>query len=52
MTAVERYCHRAMLIDHGKIQEIGEPAGRPLPDVNLTRDSARSSEDAAIDRPG
>jgi ABC-type polysaccharide/polyol phosphate transport system ATPase subunit len=26
MTTVEKYCHRAMLIDGGKIREIGDPA--------------------------
>jgi ABC-2 type transport system ATP-binding protein len=25
MTAVERYCHRAMLIDEGRVAEIGDP---------------------------
>jgi ABC-2 type transport system ATP-binding protein len=25
MMAVERFCHRAMLIDHGRVQQIGDP---------------------------
>jgi ABC-type polysaccharide/polyol phosphate transport system ATPase subunit len=35
MTAVERYCHRAMLIDDGRIAEIGEPSAVARSYVNL-----------------
>ncbi|HEV2791380.1 MAG TPA: Wzt carbohydrate-binding domain-containing protein, partial [Solirubrobacterales bacterium] len=40
MTTVERYCHRAMLIDGGKIRYIGDPAevGRRYLRLNFERD--------------
>jgi ABC-type polysaccharide/polyol phosphate transport system ATPase subunit len=40
MTTVEKYCHRAMLIDSGKIQYIGDPAevGRRYLRLNFERD--------------
>jgi ABC-2 type transport system ATP-binding protein len=40
MTTVEKYCHRAMLIDAGKIQYIGDPAevGRRYLRLNFERD--------------
>jgi ABC-type polysaccharide/polyol phosphate transport system ATPase subunit len=40
MTTVERYCHRAMLIDGGKIQYVGDPAevGRRYLRLNFERD--------------
>ena len=61
MTAVERYCHRAMLIDHGVVQEIGEPTRVAREYVNVnTRPLATAEaggfvsvwvEDAAGERP-
>ncbi len=62
MTAVERYCHRAMLIDHGKLEEIGEPVRVARSYVNLNASpvmagdgpggfSAVWVEDAAGERP-
>ena len=40
MSTVEKYCHRAMLIDGGKIQYIGDPAevGRRYLRLNFERD--------------
>jgi ABC-type polysaccharide/polyol phosphate transport system ATPase subunit len=40
MSTVERYCHRAMLIDGGEIQYIGDPAevGRRYMRLNFERD--------------
>ncbi len=45
MSTVEEYCHRAMLIDDGHIQHIGEPAevGRRYLRMNFERDSGRSA---------
>jgi len=39
MSAVERYCHRAMLIDGGKIQHLGDPGdvGRQYLQLNFER---------------
>ena len=39
MTTVERYCHRAMLIDGGKIQHLGDPGdvGRHYLQLNFER---------------
>jgi ABC-2 type transport system ATP-binding protein len=62
MTAVERYCHRAMLIDQGRIAEIGEPSrvARQYINVNAKPLPATSGEggftsvwieDAAGERP-
>jgi ABC-type polysaccharide/polyol phosphate transport system ATPase subunit len=63
MTAVERYCHRAMLIDHGIVKEIGEPTrvARDYIDVNASALPAATPgeggfaavwvEDAAGERP-
>ncbi len=41
MTTVEEYCHRAMLIDDGKIQHLGDPAevGRHYLQLNFERGS-------------
>jgi ABC-type polysaccharide/polyol phosphate transport system ATPase subunit len=41
MSTVERYCHRAMLIDGGRIQHIGDPAevGRRYLRLNFERDT-------------
>ena len=41
MTTVEEYCHRAMLIDGGKIQHIGDPdeVGRDYLQLNFERGS-------------
>ncbi|HEX3041674.1 MAG TPA: ABC transporter ATP-binding protein [Solirubrobacterales bacterium] len=41
MTTVERYCHRAMLIDSGKIQHIGDPGevGRRYLQLNFEKGS-------------
>ncbi len=46
MTAVERYCHRAMLIDHGEIDEIGEPlrVARSYVNLNASPISAEGRE--------
>jgi len=63
MTAVERYCHRAMLIDHGRVEEIGEPprVARSYVNMNTSPASAAAEgeggfaavwiEDAAGERP-
>ena len=50
MAIVEEYCHRAMLIDDGKIQHIGDPAevGAPLPAAELrTWQRGRQRHDVA-----
>jgi len=41
MTTVERYCHRAMLIDSGRIQHLGDPGevGRAYLQLNFERGS-------------
>jgi ABC-2 type transport system ATP-binding protein len=41
MTTVERYCHRAMLIDSGQIQHLGDPGevGRHYLQLNFERGS-------------
>jgi ABC-2 type transport system ATP-binding protein len=41
MTTVERYCHRAMLIDSGKVQHLGDPGevGRHYLQLNFERGS-------------
>jgi ABC-type polysaccharide/polyol phosphate transport system ATPase subunit len=46
MSTVEEYCHRAMLIDDGKIQHMGEPAevGRRYLRMNFERDTGRGGE--------
>jgi hypothetical protein len=46
MSTVEEYCHRAMLIDDGLIQHMGEPAevGRRYLRMNFERDTGRGSE--------
>jgi ABC-type polysaccharide/polyol phosphate transport system ATPase subunit len=49
MTTVEDFCHRAMLIDGGLIQHIGEPAeiGRSYLRLNFDRESAvRAGDDS------
>jgi ABC-type polysaccharide/polyol phosphate transport system ATPase subunit len=60
MTAVERYCHRAMLLDHGRVHEIGEPTSVARSYVNInaspvtpgeTGFAAVWIEDAAGERP-
>ncbi len=45
MSAVETYCHRAMLIDGGKIQYIGDPAevGRRYLRLNFERGASATS---------
>jgi ABC-type polysaccharide/polyol phosphate transport system ATPase subunit len=45
MTTVEEYCHRAMLIDGGKIQHLGDPGevGRRYLQLNFERDSETGS---------
>jgi ABC-type polysaccharide/polyol phosphate transport system ATPase subunit len=45
MSTVEEYCHRAMLIDDGKIREIGDPAevGRQYLRLNFEGDSGGSA---------
>jgi ABC-2 type transport system ATP-binding protein len=45
MSAVEAYCHRAMLIDGGKIRYIGDPAevGRRYLRLNFERGTAATS---------
>jgi ABC-type polysaccharide/polyol phosphate transport system ATPase subunit len=57
MTTVEKYCHRAMLIDGGKIQHIGDPAevGRRYLRLNFEREnqpgpnaSTDTSDDLAL----
>ncbi len=55
MTTVEDFCHRAMLIDGGKIQHIGEPAeiGRRYLRMNFDKGSeisadTESSEEARL----
>ena len=47
MTTVEEYCHRAMLIDGGKIQHLGDPGevGRHYLQLNFERGSP---EDQAV----
>ena len=55
MTTVEKYCHRAMLIDGGEIREIGDPAeiGRQYlrlnfqPASDLGREAAPASAEGA-----
>jgi ABC-2 type transport system ATP-binding protein len=46
MSTVEEYCHRAMLIDGGRIQHIGDPAevGRRYLRINFERGSEPGSE--------
>ncbi|MGC1851827.1 MAG: ABC transporter ATP-binding protein [Solirubrobacterales bacterium] len=46
MTTVEEYCHRAMLIDGGQIQHIGDPAevGRRYVRLNFEKGSDTSGE--------
>jgi ABC-type polysaccharide/polyol phosphate transport system ATPase subunit len=46
MATVEEYCHRAMLIDGGRIQHIGDPGevGRRYVRLNFERDSGSSGE--------
>jgi ABC-2 type transport system ATP-binding protein len=45
MTTVEEYCHRAMLIDAGRIQHLGDPAevGRRYLRLNFERGSETST---------
>ena len=51
MSAVEQFCHRAMLLDRGRISEIGEPeeVAQAYLKLNFARapDAGDSSEDAA-----
>jgi ABC-2 type transport system ATP-binding protein len=50
MSTVEDFCHRAMLIDGGLIQQIGDPAeiGRSYLRMNFDRESAaRTGDDSA-----
>jgi ABC-type polysaccharide/polyol phosphate transport system ATPase subunit len=50
MSTVEDFCHRAMLIDGGLIQQIGDPAeiGRSYLRMNFDRESAaRAGDDSA-----
>jgi ABC-2 type transport system ATP-binding protein len=50
MSTVEDFCHRAMLIDGGSIQQIGDPAeiGRSYLRMNFDRESAtRAGDDSA-----
>ncbi|MCW2987280.1 MAG: hypothetical protein JWM24_218 [Solirubrobacterales bacterium] len=51
MTTVEEYCHRAMLIDGGKVQHLGDPGevGRHYLQLNFERGSP---EDQAVARVG
>ena len=51
MTTVEEYCHRAMLIDGGKVQHLGDPGevGRHYLQLNFERGSP---EDNAAAREG
>jgi ABC-2 type transport system ATP-binding protein len=46
MTTVEEYCHRAMLIDSGRVQHIGDPAevGRHYLQLNFERGSPGDHE--------
>jgi ABC-type polysaccharide/polyol phosphate transport system ATPase subunit len=46
MTTVEEYCHRAMLIDDGVVQHIGDPAevGRHYLQLNFERGSPEDHE--------
>jgi ABC-2 type transport system ATP-binding protein len=46
MTTVEEYCHRAMLIDGGKIQHLGDPGevGRHYLQLNFERGSPEDHE--------
>ncbi len=45
MTTVERYCHRAMLIDSGQIQHLGDPGdvGRHYLQLNFERGAEEGS---------
>jgi ABC-type polysaccharide/polyol phosphate transport system ATPase subunit len=49
MATVEEYCHRAMLIDGGRIQHLGEPAevGRRYLRMNFERGSETGAEPTA-----
>lgn len=49
MTSVEEYCHRAMLIDDGKVLHIGEPGevGRHYLQLNFERGSPEDHATAA-----
>jgi ABC-2 type transport system ATP-binding protein len=51
MATVEGYCHRAMLIDAGKIQRIGDPAevGREYLRLNFERGSATGDGSVSAD---
>jgi len=61
MTAVERYCHRAMLIEEGRVAEVGEPGkvARSYLDANASPVTAQDKrgfaavwvENAAGERP-
>jgi ABC-2 type transport system ATP-binding protein len=46
MTTVERYCHRAMLIDGGRIQHLGDPGevGRHYLQLNFERGTEEGTE--------
>jgi ABC-type polysaccharide/polyol phosphate transport system ATPase subunit len=48
MTTVEEYCHRAMLIDGGKVQHLGDPGevGRHYLQLNFERGSPEDNEAA------
>jgi ABC-type polysaccharide/polyol phosphate transport system ATPase subunit len=49
MTTVEEYCHRALLIDEGQIQHVGDPAevGRRYLRMNFERGSEVGAEPTA-----
>jgi ABC-type polysaccharide/polyol phosphate transport system ATPase subunit len=49
MSTVERYCHRAMLIDGGKISQLGDPGevGRHYLQLNFERDVEKGGAHAS-----
>jgi len=49
MSAVEEYCHRSMLIDGGKIREIGEPGEVGRAYMRLNFEQASTVDSAAAD---
>jgi len=51
MSTVERYCHRAMLIKDGQIEQIGDPAevGRNYLQLNFERGSATAEYEPETD---
>ena len=50
MTAVQHYCHRAMLLDEGRLRYIGDPeeAGRQYLRMNFTRRTATGDREVSI----